>query len=105
LPNDPLIVDMDPVLKIWMFYHWIEDQKEKIDITKNHAYLLGSFINPEAVKEMLRDDNKFESSEEDFEKSWQLVQNNSVNINELLGNKGSKENQPSIKRRKRTLKE
>lgn len=69
---------MDPVLKTWMFYHWLEDQKEKIDITKNHAYLVGSFINPEAVKDMLQDGNKIESSDEDFEKSWQMVQGENV---------------------------
>lgn len=93
---------MDSILKIWMFYHWLEDQKEKVEITKNHAYLVGSFVNPDAVKELLREDNKYQSSNEDFEKSWQMVQNNSL---DLHPNIESNDNTVKIKRKRRTLKE
>lgn len=93
---------MDSILKIWMFYHWLEDQKEKVEITKNHAYLVGSFVNPDAVKELLREDNKYQSSDEDFEKSWQMVQNNSF---DLHPNIESNDNTVKIKRKRRTLKE
>jgi imidazolonepropionase-like amidohydrolase len=60
---------MDPIKKLWMFYNWVEDQKEKIEITKNHAYLIGSFINPEAVKKLMGEGNTIQSSEEEFEES------------------------------------
>jgi len=65
---------MDPNLKFLMFSHWIEDQSEKIDILKNHGYLIGSFINPEAVSKILGSGSKhFESTEEDFEETSRLI--------------------------------
>lgn len=90
---------MDPVQKIWMYNNWIADQEDKAEITKNHAYLIGSFWNPEAVKEMMGDGNVHASSEEDFEESIEIVKNNSV---DLLGFESNKE--PIKKRKRRMLK-
>jgi hypothetical protein len=70
---------MDPVQKIWMFNNWIKDQEDTQELAKNHAYLLGSFSNPEAVKKMLDDGNKFESSDEDFNKSLEMVKKGVLN--------------------------
>jgi hypothetical protein len=77
---------MDPIKKLWMFYNWVEDQKEKIEITKNHAYLIGSFINPEAVKKLMGEGNTIQSSEEEFEESIKMVKNNKINLNDLIKN-------------------
>jgi hypothetical protein len=71
-PVDSFIVDMDPVLKMWHYWHWIGDQRDDAELAKNHAYLLGSFWNAEAVQKMLND-NVHESSDEDFETSQQMV--------------------------------
>ena len=64
---------MDPVQKIWMYNHWVQDRQDDVELAKNHAYLLGSFHNPEAVKKLMDDSNKFSSSDEDFEKTTKLL--------------------------------
>lgn len=65
---------MDPVKKLWMFYNWIEDQNDDVELVKNHAYLLGSFSNPEAVKKLTgKDGQQYTSTDEEFEASTQLV--------------------------------
>lgn len=92
---------MDPILKLWMFYSWIEDKSNDVEIVKNHAYLLGSFSNPEAVKRAMSEGNKIVSSEEAFEESSNIVKNQSFNINDLVSNNT---NEPIQKRRRRTLK-
>lgn len=73
-PDDPKITDMDPVQKRWMFNNWMADKEETAELAKNHAYLLGSFWNPEAVKEMMGEGNVHESTEEEFEESWKIVE-------------------------------
>jgi hypothetical protein len=94
---------MDPLLKVWMYQSWIEDKKETIDIVKNHAYLLGSFSNPEAVKQIMNEGNKIVSSEEDFEESLSIVKNNSINLPNIIGIEQNKE--PIRKRRRRVIEE
>jgi hypothetical protein len=74
LPDDPFITEMDPVQKIWLYEHWLGDHRDTAELTKNHAYLLGSFWNPEAVRDMTNP-NVHESSDEELEESWQMVQN------------------------------
>lgn len=71
--DDPDILDMDPVHKMWMFQNWIADQNDDAELAKNHAYLLGSFTNPEAVKQLMGTGNVFESSEEELDESSQMV--------------------------------
>lgn len=82
MPDDPKINDMDPVLRLWMYYNWLEDIKEKVEITKNHAYLIGSFTNPEAVKSMMDDHkNSVSVSEEEFEESSKMILDDSIKFN------------------------
>ncbi len=71
--DDPRIIDMDPVQKIWMFNNWIADQNDQAELAKNHAYLLASFWNPEAVKQILGDGNQHMSTDEEFEESSRMV--------------------------------
>lgn len=66
---------MDPVQKAWMYNNWIEDQKDNVELAKNHAYLLGSFWNPEAVKQLMGDSNTYTATDEDFEESLNIVKN------------------------------
>jgi hypothetical protein len=74
MPDDPALENMNPVLKLWMFENWLEDQNDDIELVKNHAYLIGSFINPEAVRQLTgQDGNTHSLSDEEFDKSLELV--------------------------------
>jgi len=100
MPNDSFITDMDPVLKLWMFYNWLEDQKTNVELAKNHAILLGSFWNPEAAKSMLDDNNNITISDDDFEDSMNIVKTGDVKFlnDEIIKNK---DNNKSSKRRRK----
>jgi hypothetical protein len=92
-PDDERITDMDPVQKLFMYHNWLADQKDNIELAKNHAYLIGSFFNPEAVKSITDDSNKHMSTDEEFEESTRMVAEANSNIN--------KENDKSKRRRRR----
>jgi hypothetical protein len=65
---------MDPLIKIWMYENWLEDYKDKSELAKNHAYLLGSFWDPKAVQEMMgTSGNVMVSSDKEFEQSTEMV--------------------------------
>ena len=65
---------MDPVQKIWMFQNWLEDQNDDATLAKNHAYLLGSFSNPEAVSKLIGNDGStYKSTDEELEDSMKMV--------------------------------
>lgn len=68
---------MDPVQKRWMYENWIADQNDEAELAKNHAYLLASFSNPEAVKKIMKG-NDYESTEEEFEESSEIVRQSRV---------------------------
>lgn len=88
---------MDPIKKMWMFNNWAEDQSDTIELAKNHAYLLGSFWNPEAVSKLVDDGNTYKSTDEDLEKSMEMVKQDKQKALSL------KENKP-VKRRRRKIK-
>ena len=94
-PDDPRIVDMDPVQKMWMYENWVADQMDVAELARNHAYLMGSFWNPEAVKQLVGGD-KHISTEEDFDESSRMVRE--MNL------KAMKEHKVKPKRRRGTLK-
>ena len=57
-----------------MYENWLEDYKDKSELAKNHAYLLGSFWDPKAVQDMMgTSGNVVVSSEKEFEESTALV--------------------------------
>lgn len=64
---------MDPVQKMWMYYNWLEDYNDQAELAKNHAYLLGSFWNPEAVKQLMGKGNVHISTDEEFEETTRMV--------------------------------
>jgi hypothetical protein len=64
---------MDPVMKLWMFNNWLEDNNENVELFKHHGYLIGSFINPEAVKSLTGAGNTYSVSEEEFEETTKMV--------------------------------
>jgi len=91
---------MDPVQRVWLFNNWIADQNDNAELAKNHAYLLASFWNPEAVKQILGDNNVHESTEEEYEESLDIVRNQSLS---LLPVKEATQEEPQVRRRRRPL--
>jgi len=73
---------MDPLLKLLMFEHWVEDQMEKGEDIRDISYAVGSFINPQAVRELLnRDNNTFKSTDAEFDEfSRKLIESNQTNV-------------------------
>jgi hypothetical protein len=96
LPNDPFITEMDPVLKMWYYENWIGDHRDQAELTKNHAYLLGSFWNPKAVQELMNP-NVHESSDEDFEESSRMVKEANLDIPESPTKKKKKRKPKLVK--------
>ena len=78
MPDDPALQDMDPVLKLWMFEHWIEDHHDTAEQNKHLSYSIGSFVNPRAVSEQLnRENNTHVADDQEFDDlSRQIVQHN-----------------------------
>ncbi len=73
--DDPRITDMDPVRKLWMYNNWLADKEDQAELAKNHAYLLGSFWNPEAVKQLMGIGNTFTSTDEELDETADMVRN------------------------------
>lgn len=98
MPDDPFIVNMEPVQKIWMYENWLADQHDMAELATNHAYLLASFDHPDAVKELLGGGNVHQSTDEEFEETSKMVKE--MNMQDL--------NIPNVltrKRMRRTLKD
>lgn len=77
MPDDPFFENMDPVQRAWMFFSWAEDYGDDFKLLENQGYLIGSFINPEAVKKILGTGaEKHMSTDEEFEKTSQAVFDN-----------------------------
>lgn len=96
--DDPKITEIDPVQKIWMFENWLADQNDSAELAKNHALLLGSFWNPEAVRQMTKEANVIESTEEDLDETTRMVRQ--MNLDLLK----QKEQNTSARRRRHHLK-
>lgn len=79
---------------MWLYQQWLGDHRDDAELAKNHAYLLGSFSNPEAVKKIM-DGNDYESSEEDFDESSRMVKE----FSEIM----EKEKEAPIKRKRRKV--
>jgi len=97
LPDDPEIENMDPMMKAWMFYSWVEDYNDEFKLLENQGYLIGSFTNPEAVKKMIgRDGDKRVSSEAEFDETSRMIREQT-----LKDHKKQKEDQSKPKRRRK----
>lgn len=78
-----------------MYNNWLEDQNDDAELAKNHAYLLASFWNPEAVNDILKANTHF-SSEEDLEESMDMVRKDSLEMLDAI-----KKSEVPIKKRRR----
>lgn len=98
MPDDPKIQDLDPVIRLWMFNNWIEDQNDDVELVKNHAYLLGSFWNPEAVKKLTGEGaDQYTSTDEEFEASTQLVVQDAIKAVTQPQEQGKKKRKRKLK--------
>ena len=75
MPDSSWWETQDPVFLSYLYEHWANEQEYEYDLARSLAILVGSFTNPEAAQKMLKDENPdFESSDEDFKKSMQMVE-------------------------------
>lgn len=94
-PDDPWFEKIDPVKWLWMYRSWLEDLVEKHKFAKDYSILTGSFSNLEMAQNMIGADNPdFQSTEEDFDKSTQMVL-------EARNQPDTTKNKKSLHRRKR----
>jgi len=100
LPDDPFITEMDPVQKRWLFNNWIASQNEQAELAKNHAYLVASFWNPEAVQQILGDGNVHQSTDEEFEESSRMVRDQSLQLMKEM-----QASNTTVRRRRRHVKQ
>lgn len=74
-PDDDFFENMNPYKKLWLYESWAHKQEIEMEKEKNQAILIGSFYNPEMARKMVeREKPQIQSSDEDFEKSIQFVQ-------------------------------
>lgn len=65
---------MDPVMRAWMFHQWLEDFGDEHKMLENQGYLIGSFINPEAVSRMLgKNAQVHTSSDTEFDETTKKI--------------------------------
>lgn len=78
--DSPWFEELDPVLKVYMFEHWCRDKEEEFEMARSQSILIGSFTNPSAAQDMLKSENPdFASSDEDFERSLQMIKESKKN--------------------------
>lgn len=96
MPDDPKIKEIDPYQKLLLFESWMEERRERAELDKNLGYLVGSFINPEAVRKLMdAEANTFASSDEEFDAlSQSIVEQN---------RKKEEQKTPRRKRKKRVV--
>jgi hypothetical protein len=57
-----------------MFECWQRDQEREVELRRNISVLTGYFSNPQLAQQYLKDMNPTaESTEEEFEESWNMV--------------------------------
>jgi hypothetical protein len=85
LPGDDWFEDLDPIVYRYMYEHWCRDQEEKQELIRMGAILSGSFVNPQAARDMVKAENpEYQSSEEDFAKSLEMVKEHNNNLDEKI---------------------
>ena len=76
MPDDPWFDELDPMLKIYMYQHWLRDHEEKNEFAKSYSTFIGSFYNPEMARQIMdsdKADNVTQTSEEEFDESTRWV--------------------------------
>lgn len=83
LPDDPFFEEMDPFIKLWLYEGWVHEVELGLENARAQAILTGSFSNPEAAHKMIKLENPdFSVSEEDFEKTLEIIKTDAEQIKE-----------------------
>lgn len=78
--DNPWFDELDPVLKVYMYEHWCRDKEEEFEMARSQSILIGSFTNPSAAQDMLKAESPdFASSDEDFERSLEMIKESKKN--------------------------
>ena len=74
MPGDDWFEKIDPMVWLWMYMSWIEDQTEKHNFMRDYVIFNGSFSNPEAAQKMRKHyEPDYELDDEEFEQSIDRV--------------------------------
>lgn len=104
LPDDDWFERIDPMVWLWMYMSWVEDQNQKHKFARDYTIFLGSFSNPEAGKKMRdAEDPDYALSDDEFEESFKRV---IADRDKVIGNKDGKieENEGRIRHRRGRIK-
>jgi len=72
-PDDEEIQNIDPILKSWYYFNWLAEEENKYELVKNLGYLIGSFIDPDRVRQLMGGGQVHISTDEEFEESFEIV--------------------------------
>ncbi len=105
LPSDPWFDEIDPVEKLYLFYSWQEKEIRQMELMRSQAILIGSFSNLEMARDLSKPPD-FESSDEEYEDSWNFVQSQPISDaarSALQGIKGEGDLRLSRRRKRRVI--
>lgn len=99
-PDDDWFENLSPVKRLWMYESWCQDLIDKNEFAKSFSIFLGSFSNPEAAQQMLKQENPdYGSTDEDFEESTRMV----LEAREKHNQEEVSKNKPKRRRRRRKV--
>lgn len=87
---------MDPLMKLWLYEGWANKIHRELERDRYLGILIGSFTNPEAAQKMMKP--PIETTDDEFEQSWQMVEENRKKVQEVEKTDGKK------RRRRRLIK-
>jgi len=73
---------------MWMFQHWMAEQKDLAELAKNHALFVASFDHGDAVRKII-DGPDHMSTDEEFEETSRMVRE-AIEKDEEKKNKGKR---------------
>lgn len=87
-PDDPFIEEMDPFVKSWWYHSWANKIENDLEAYKSVAILIGSFSNPEMAQKIIKKERPdIESSDEDFDASFEMVRQSVKEEESIKNNK------------------
>jgi hypothetical protein len=73
-PDDDWFENLPLVKYLWLYESWRQDIEDKNEFARSFSIFLGSFSNPEAAQQMLKQDSPdYGSTDEDFEESTRIM--------------------------------
>lgn len=80
-----------------MYYSWLKDEEEKHEFARAYAILTGSFSDLEMAQKMTDDSRVRRSSDEDFERSVEMLEEASKALDKEEQRSKRKRNRKKIK--------